>query len=86
MDLEEVERLYALRRSKEPLEDYDEPIRVQAHIVNLLFDLIPANRVAILLERPDSNWPPTPPEDWKSALYAKRKGNVRRFKVNAESL
>ncbi len=45
-------RSYALRKGLECLEAADDPVKLQAHILEILLDLIPAKRGAVLLNGP----------------------------------
>jgi hypothetical protein len=85
MDPAELDaRLDALLRSKDCLEPFDDPHILQAQIINILFDLIPAaNRAALLL-----NWEDDPAdlEDFKASMYGKRAGEPKRFRVSEKAL
>jgi hypothetical protein len=59
-----------LLRSKDCLEPFDDPHMLQAKIINILLDLIPAaNRAALLLNWEDGS---PDPADFKSSMYGKR--------------
>jgi hypothetical protein len=85
MDPAELDaRLYALLRGKGCLKPFDDPHILQAQIINILFDLIPAaTRAALLLNWEDE---PVNPEDFKSSMYGKRAGEPKRFHINEKAL
>jgi len=85
MDPAELDaRLYALLRGKGCVKPFDDPHILQAQIINILFDLIPAaSRAALLLNWEDE---PADPEDFKSSMYSKRAGEPKRFYVNEKAL
>ena len=59
-------RLHALLRGKGCVEPFDDPHILQAQIINILFDLIPAaTRAALLLRWEDE---PEGPEDFQSFM------------------
>jgi hypothetical protein len=63
---------------------FDDPYRLSAEIMNIVFDLIArANRVALLL-----NWEdPYPfPDHYKTSMYGKRAGETNRFRVSNKAL
>ena len=77
-------RLYALLRGKDCVEPFDDPHILQAQIINILFDLIPAaTRAALLLRWEDE---PEGPEDFQSSMYGKRAGEPKRFRVSEKAL
>ena len=77
-------RLYALLRGKGCVEPFDDPDILQAQIINILFDLIPAaTRAALLLRWEDE---PEDPDDFQSSAYGKRAGEPKRFRVSEKAL
>ena len=51
-------RSYALRKGLECLEAADDPVKLQAHILEILLDRIPAKRGAVLLNGPRASADP----------------------------
>src|SRR5262249_54551784 len=77
-------RLNALLKGKDCMEPFDDPHILQAQIINILFDLIPAaTRAALLLRWEDA---PGGPEDFQSSMYGKRAGEPKRFRVSKKAL
>jgi GAF domain-containing protein len=77
-------RLNALLKGKDCMEPFDDPHILQAQIINILFDLIPAaTRVALLLRWENE---PEGPEDFQSSMYGKRAGKPKRFRVSEKAL
>ena len=65
---------------KDCVEPFDDPRILQAQIINILFDLIPAaTRAALLLRWQDE---PEGPEDFQSSMYVKRAAEPKRFRVS----
>jgi hypothetical protein len=80
-------RLYALLRSKDCHAPFDDPNMLQAQIICILFDLIPAvNRAALLLNWEDDPLSIEDFKDFRSSMYGKRTGEPRRFRVSEEAL
>jgi hypothetical protein len=76
-------RLDAFRRSKECREALDDPIKLQAEILNFTLKSFPANRAALLLNGEHAS---PDPEDFKSSMYGKRAGEPKRFRVPEKAL
>ena len=77
-------RLNALLKGKNCMEPFDDPHILQAQIINILFDVIPAaTRAALLLRWEDE---PEGPEDFQSCMYGKRAGKPKRFRVSEKAL
>jgi hypothetical protein len=86
MDPKEREnRLYALRKGVEALEaSLDDPVKLQALFLEVLFDVLPAKRGAVLLSGPHATGDA---EDFVSATYAERGcGLTEGFEVDAKTL
>jgi hypothetical protein len=85
MDPKEFEaRLYAIRKGAECLEAADDPVKLMAHILEILLDVIPAKRGAILLNGPRASGDP---KDFASGTYGQRGGGLTEgFAVDAKVL
>ena len=66
-------RSYALRKGLECLEAADDPVKLQAHLLEILLDLIPAKRGAVLLNGPRAS---ADPKDFASGTYGQRGGGI----------
>jgi hypothetical protein len=79
-------RLDALRNEWEGVNaDDGQRVRLQAQILEILFDQIPAERGAVLLSWPDASG--DDPEDFYSSLYRRRSGRLTEgFELSGKAL